>query len=94
MGLKVAPLYSWLVPLETSPHVQALPKASSLTAAQQWWKGACCGNRTPISPCGSEDKSPSGTKDASVALTAQEPPRVWGAVSQKQGQRPNEYFSL
>ena len=42
MGLKVAALYSWLVPLATSPHLQPLPKASSLTSAQQWWKGAFC----------------------------------------------------
>lgn len=43
-------------------------------------------NRILISPCGSEDKRPSGTKDASVALSAQKTPRVWGAcefVSQK-----------
>lgn len=76
--------FSW----QPASILRWLPKVTSLTETQQWWKGA--GYKQPPSPLygseapsGTEDKRPNIIlKDAPIALITQGIP-VWGAVSQE-----------
>ena len=106
--LKVPTLYSWLIPLATSPY--PYPKVTSLYTLHyipsyggkgMWWiirhSLHCCGSKVTL---GIEDKKPNiMTKDAPIILLAQEIPRVSELWTRNHGWRlytylyKSQYFS-